>query len=175
MTFVPPYGLDTSELADEKIDHDSIYNLEKQHFDSLHKIVIVFDSLKSLQINPNYLQDNLDSTLRIKFSELINDSLYLPANDLNINKLKIQNIGLYKVKEISKDSAKFFLTHKEQGNKYYIGLLELSRVKFDKSRNKCILEIGIINDVRSGVGYLCLLEKINSRWIIKNKIVIWIA
>lgn len=155
--------------------YDYLLNQQRKQIDSLEQITIVMDSLKELSVNSNNIKHLIDTALLNTFSDLIKDNIFLPAMIFDIKLLKQNKVRFIKSSAFSQDSIWILLKNKRQGHQYYHGVLEISRVKFDKSKTKCILECGFIASSRAGAGYLFLLQKENNIWIIKQKIQTWIS
>ncbi len=55
------------------------------------------------------------------------------------------------------------------------GQMTLSRVGFNRNMDQALLYVGNQSHGRSGAGYFVVLEKIDGRWNIKNKMMFWIS
>ncbi len=55
----------------------------------------------------------------------------------------------------------------------YIPTISLSRPGINKNMNKALIYYGAISDKLGGAGFYLILEKIDSKWIIKEKIIAW--
>ncbi len=56
-----------------------------------------------------------------------------------------------------------------------IGIIEISRVAFNKEKTKALLYYGNSFDYKGGIGYYILLKKQGNEWVIQNRIMCWIV
>jgi hypothetical protein len=175
INFIPPVGTDSILFSQLLNDNETQIDNRKKFLDSLELITITTDSLMELSIYPNFIKQKIDSSLSVIFTDLMKDSIVLVSKDFDIGLLKQKKVSFIKINNFHRDTIIDILINKKYGKKYYLGILELSRVLFDKTKTICILECGFIYAPKSGVGYIYLLKKENNKWIIKQKIMTWEA
>jgi hypothetical protein len=155
-------------------------------------IAFVPDSLKEFKMPYSYLNENLDSNNLKLFQDLILDTLILPTTSYNLDSLKSKKIFFERLPfhrtdldSISQDSlykyydkvTEYWQHHvgRQIGNKYYIGTIDLSRVKFNRDSTLCALECGYLAQSKCGYGNYILLKKINGKWTILKTIGSWVS
>jgi len=97
----------------------------------------------------------------------------------NQSSVKITEFFLDQIKTIFMDKKKWDEIIKEGGwARYhslygYIPTISLSRPGINEKMNKAFIYYGAISDKLGGAGFYVLLEKVNNKWIIKDKIIAW--
>jgi len=94
----------------------------------------------------------------------------LPEIEFDFN--KIQNKGRYVLSTDNYPSRQLRQTTK---NIKEIAILDISRVSFDKENINGVLFYELYMDNLAAEGYVVIIEKINNKWKIKNKLRIWQA
>jgi hypothetical protein len=152
----------------------------------------VNDSLKKLEFNVKYLRSELDSTETILFKDLLNDTIPLPSALYNLDSLKSNRIffeispySKLNLNSMSEDSAykyweqamKYWQAHvgHQVGNRYYIGEISMSRVKFNVDSTLCLLECGYLAQTRCGYGDYYFLKKSKNKFIVIKKVGAWVS
>jgi len=64
---------------------------------------------------------------------------------------------------------------KQVGNKYYIGAIDMSRVKFNHDSTICVLECGYIAQSKCGYGHYYILKKIKIKWTVLISRQSWVS
>ena len=70
------------------------------------------------------------------------------------------------------------MSHLYEINNLYpnrFGIVNFSRIGFNKDKTQAIVDIGFLQSGLSGFGMLILFEKKNDKWIVTKKINTWIA
>jgi hypothetical protein len=172
------------------------FGLYMKHFnemlDTSKIIVFVPDSLYEFKMPSSYLNSNLDSVQLLLFHDLVKDTSLMPSEPYSLDSLKSKKIYFERtpfhrtdLDKLSEDSVlkyydnvmDWFQRHvgHQVGNKYYIGSIDLSRVKFNQDSTLCILECGYQAQSKCGYGYYYLLRKIKGKWTVITRLSSWIS
>ncbi len=185
----------TEELEKIQYEYDQYLKKFNNMLDSCKITAIVLDSLVKLSIPIQYLSSNMDSLQRKEFEFLKSDTLNVKPSVYFVDSLKSKKIQFESIptaiqKRIDCDSMpwdsckkyyekieSYYDGHygKRIGNRYYIGLITMSRVKFNLDKSLCILECGYQAHFKCGYGDYYLLRKINGKWKIIKKIGSWLS
>jgi len=182
-------------------DYKRKYMEHKKSFDNmldtLNITALVPDSLMELNYPSQYIREDLDSSQNASFRYLLNDTTHLKPASYCVDSLKSnkiffeqipQNISKIKYLDWDKMSIDTMKKYEKQLNsfwvdhygsrivqKYYIGVINMSRVKFNHDSTLCILECGHTAAMKCGYGFYYLLKKENDKWIIVKRIGSWIS
>jgi hypothetical protein len=155
--------VDTSKATNkERIEYQN-WKKEQQRVDKdTSKIIIGFDPyLLNYGENRVYNESNLYnssfSTYKLDYSKI----------KLN-NKFKIKNITEFPKAE------KLFL-YELKYNFVFSGFLEISRIKFDKSKKSGVLAGSFGYCGKCGRGYVIYIKEINGKWVIEKMKDTWIS
>lgn len=154
-------------------------NEQKKNLTDPKQSSIIIISESSIQTMDTRV-DSLEKFQRIGLASL---DLYT-MNDFfkkNLSSTKITKFYLDKIKIIYM-SQKEWDGIMEQGgwkqyhNNYgYIPTINLSRPGINESMNKAFIYYDAKSDKLGGAGFFIILEKVNNKWIVKEKIIAWMS
>ncbi|MBN1186938.1 MAG: hypothetical protein JXB49_31970 [Bacteroidales bacterium] len=142
-----------------------------------NSIIIISESFT------NMIDTRVDSLEKLQRNGLAGLDLYT-MNDFikkNLSSVMIPEFHLDQIKIIYM-SQKEYEEIMEQGgwNQYhktygFIPTITLSRPGINVSMNKAFIYYSAISDKLGGAGFYLVLEKVNNKWIIKEKIIAWMS
>lgn len=187
---------------DKKITKEEITNYKKkwnlymksynEMIDTSKIIAFVDDSLYSLKMPSQNSFGKLDSIQRLQFHDLLADTIVIKSATFILDSLKSKKIHFerppyihFDWDKIPIDSAlkysdqneKYWFDHvgHQVGNKYYIGAISMSRVKFNQDSTLCLLECGYMAQSKCGYGHYYLLKRKNKKWTIVTTSQSWVS
>ncbi|WP_348825560.1 hypothetical protein [Flavobacterium aestuarii] len=150
--------VDTSKVTnEERIKYHNWKNEQKRVDNDTSKIIIGFD-----QYLLQYGQGRLDSESKLLNSNYSNFKFDYSKIKLN-SKFKIKNISEFPKAEILLKHDRVLL-YEQKYNFVFSGLLEISRIKFNKDKKSGVLEASFAYCGRCGRGYLIYIKEIDGKW-----------
>ena len=188
-------NLSMQELDAYKKKYENYLRKYYEMLDTLQITAIVPDSLLALQCNQSYVLSKLDSIHRTLFGELLLDTISLESASFCLESLKgektyFERMPLNIPRDLDWDNMQsdtldkyshmieeFCQSHfgKPIDNKYYVGFIDLSRVKFNRDSTLCFLECGYIAQSKCGYGQYYFLKKVNGKWTVITTIGTWVS
>jgi len=187
---------------DRKVSKQELGNYKKEwalylkHFhemiDTSEVIAFVRDSLQKLEIPSPDRFKPLDSIQKARICDLLKDTTTLNPAPFILDSLKSKKVHfeippyIYvnwdkmpvdSALKYSDQNEKYWYVHvgHQVGNKYYIGAIDMSRVRFNHDSTFCILECGYMAQSKCGYGYYYILERKNNKWIVIAKECSWVS
>ncbi|MBG6112108.1 hypothetical protein H4V97_001105 [Flavobacterium sp. CG_23.5] len=161
--------VDTSKVTSkERIKYQKWKAEQKRVDNDTSKIIIGFD-----QYLLNYGQGRLAGESKLLNSNYSNFKFDFSKIKLN-RKFKIKDISEFPKAEILLKHHRVLL-YEQKYNFVFSGLLEISRIKFDKNKKNGVLEGSFSYYGRCGRGYRIYIMEINGKWIIEKMEDTWIS
>jgi hypothetical protein len=152
---------------------DSIYDINtcinKQDLDSLNPIMIINDSLSTLDImkSKKYLLTQIPKTSRF-FALIKNIRKPLKARGFNLDSLEQWNIKFMTTEEF--DNRKYEHRFGKTGKQLFLGYFDLSRIYVDNMKGIAIFKMNWIGGGTCGYEKLILIYRDRDTWKIEKQI-----
>lgn len=134
------------------------------------KLIVAFaPELK--EIRDNVKSDFEKHFLKVKLNETKNGSAII--YDFDFSKIKLNNkFELKNLNEFPKERNAIWET---KYNFVFSGVLDFTRIKFDKTKQFGVLDAGFSCGGKCGQGYRIYIKKKNKKWIIDEIKVTWVS
>lgn len=149
-------------------------NEYKKRMDTVQKILFVKDSLISIKSRDYRLLKKALKSKHVDFIDVLNKNEDLnkkSAKYLDVSGIKLNGVKLIPRSKIARDSIKIDVF---DSNDVILGQIVISRILFDNDYKKGILIYNFFCRKKCGFGQLVLVEHINGKWIILDRIEDWI-
>ncbi|HAL64618.1 MAG TPA: hypothetical protein DCP10_03490 [Bacteroidales bacterium] len=173
-TLCTDYKLEQSTLNNE-LDYEIINSVLETYFinsDFIHIVQKTTSPVHSEFIKDKLVSENIvfDSLLLSDYSEKNSNAYFLSSNNFELNTVRLINP--------TETNCFFSVEYKGWGNYYKkypksTGLHSFSRPGINNTGNQTIIEYGWQAHYDTGMGYLVVLEKVNNKWIVKNRMPTW--
>mgnify|MGYP003212102093 FL=1 len=164
-------GYDTTEY---KKKLDGIKTRDRNIGDSIW-VIAVFDSLISClneNLNIESVREQLPGRGYIEaFNAMKNPSITGQPLDLS----KIGKREEFTLKYYSEFPEGFQIWERENYDFLFSGILEVSRIYFDRKRQFGLLYSSYVCDRLCGEGAIICIHKIDDKWVIDKKILLWVS
>jgi hypothetical protein len=120
----------------------------------------------------SYLSFDIDSSFKIMYKKLFYDTT------LKIKKFNLSNLPVrtnFKLIPIHPDPTSDTLYETLSRNEKFMGLFEFSRIEFNESFTKACFYFARHMGPKSGGGEIIFVEKINGKWTIYERKLIWVS
>lgn len=138
-------------------------------------VIAVFDTLVSClskNLNIESVKEQLPMQGYIEaFNAMTNASI--TSQPLDLSKIG-EREGLI-LKSCSEFPEGFKIWERENYNFLFVGVLEISRIYFDSQRQFGLLYISYACGRLCGEGAIACIQKIDNKWIIDKKILLWVS
>jgi hypothetical protein len=157
--------LDTTNIKEERENWNR--ELEKIKNDT-SKIIIAFDP------KLNKSENNVEEDFEKHFlgTKIFETKTNLECN-IDFKKIKLKN--KFVLKDISEFPKERGVIWKTKYNFVFSGVLDLSRIQFDKDKKFGILDGGFLCGRLYGQGFRIYITKINNRWVIDKIDETWVS
>jgi len=168
------FKLEQSTLNNE-LDYEIMNSVLETYFinsDFIHIVQKTKSPVHSEFIKDKLVSENIvfDSLLLSDYSEKNSNAYFLSSNNFELNTVRLIN---------PTETNCFFSVEYKGWENYYkkypksTGLHTFSRPGINTTGNQAIIEYGWQANYDTGMGYLVVLEKVNNKWIVKNRIPTW--
>jgi len=152
---------------------DSIYDINtcvnEQDLDSLNQIMIINDSLSTLDITKSkkYLLTQIPKTSMF-YTLIKNIRKPLKARDFNLDSLQQRNIKFMTTEEF--DDTKYEHRFGKTGKQLFLGYFDLSRIYADTAKGLAIFKMNWVGGGTCGYEKLILIHRDGDTWKIEKQI-----
>lgn len=177
-TPIPPPPPPTSSGYDtalyEKLMNEYELKLQKIDYDTSIVILAFYDTLISGNRKIDYLEHHLNDTTYGEYSPVFNSLIRNEKEPSVVDLNSITRTGKYELKYFSEfpQGKQFF---REEYNFNFGGFLLLSRIYFNENYDKAVLYCQYACGMDCSTGNIILLEKVDTKWKIKEVRMIWIS
>jgi hypothetical protein len=163
--------IDTSKATkEEKIEYIKWKSNNRKLENDTSTVILAFDPILK-KSESKYLENELKNTFLVSeiFKPKQKENLTIDIAEIKLNKkFKLKNITEF-------PKANKALLYEVKYNFVFSGILEISRIEFDKKRKVGVLEANFSYCGKCGRGYLIFLKKENNKWKIYKLKDTWIS
>ena len=152
---------------------DSIYDINtcvnKQDLNSLNQIMIINDSLSTLDImkSKNYLLTQIPKTSMF-YTFIKNIRKPLRARGFNLDSLRQQNIKFMTLEQF--DNRKYEHHFGKTGKQWFLGYFDLSRIYADITKGLAIFKMNWVGGGTCGYEKIILIYRDGDTWKIEKQV-----